>query len=294
MVDMRLLILGCGYVGSALALARRRVGDEVTGVVFSESPTARLNAEGITTRMADLSAKEGARMGCEGRWDVVVLSVASRGNDFRRSYLEVMDRVTREFLEYPPSCLIYTGSASVYAQTDGEWVTEDSATEPLHEHGQILLETERLLERRASGKFPAIVLRLTGIYGPGRHHELNSMRSGEIFLPGDGEQWKNQIHRDDVVAAVMHVAEKYRGEVPEFHVFNVSDDEPVTRRAYVAWLCEKLGRSLPEFRSEERSMRRGRGGFRSHRRISNQKLRTSGWIPRYPSFRNGMIREVIP
>lgn len=293
MAGMRLLILGCGYVGSALALARQRAGDEVTGVVRSEASTEGLHAKGIAMRVADLSAEDGAHEACKGTWDVVVLSVASRGRDFRSSYAVVMGNVMRTLSDYSPGCLVYTGSTSVYAQMDGEWVTEESTVEPLHENGRILLETERLLEGGAAGKFPAVLLRLSGIYGPGRHHWLDPLRSGEAFLPGEGGQWKNQIHRDDAVAAVMHVAEKYRGNEPEFHVFNVSDDEPVTRASYATWLCERLGRHPPEFRPEEGSGRRGRGEFQNHRRISNRKLRASGWMPQYPTFRDGMAGEVV-
>jgi len=240
-------------------------------------------------RKADLSTEQGAREACEGEWDGMVLSVAARGGDFRHSYKDSMQNVLRA-LKRPPGCFVYTSSTSVYAQTDGGWVMEDSPTEPTYDNGRILLETEHLLADGCIGKFPGIVLRLSGIYGPGRLHGLEQMRKGVISLPGKGSHWKNQIHRDDAVGALVHVLNHFAGSSPAFHCFNVSDDEPVSRADYVAWLCHHLKRSPPSFQPGESAGRRT--DFQSHRRISNRKLRDLGWELQYPTFRKGLMEEV--
>jgi nucleoside-diphosphate-sugar epimerase len=183
---------------------------------------------------------------------------------------------------------VYTSSTSVYAQTDGSTVTEESATEPLSETSRVLVETEQVLLRAAREQgFPAIVLRVAGIYGPGRGHLFQQYLRGEARLAGDGSRLINMIHRDDVVRAIIAALES--GAPGE--VYNVADDEQVTQRAFFGWLSEQMGRSLPPRASEEENARRKRG--LTQKRVSNRKLREDlGCELKFPTFRQGYAAEI--
>ncbi|MBI4025726.1 MAG: SDR family oxidoreductase [Verrucomicrobia bacterium] len=284
---MRTIILGCGYVGSALGAELVRHGHEVIGVTRSTGSEQAIIALGIQPRVADCSTSDGARMACEGGADMVVFSVSSRGGDYRRTYVEGMRQVLSALESQPPRYFFFTGSTAVYAQTDGGWVAEDAPAEPPHENGKRLLETENLLRAAAARRFTARVLRLSGVYGPGRHAVLDKLRGGAETLPGDGNRWINQIHRDDAVQAILFLM-RSGNEDRAFRIFNVTDDAPVLQRDYVAWLCRHLGRPPPRFQPDAPLGRGGREGTAANRRISNHRLRAQGWAPRHPSYREGL------
>src|SRR5262249_9669010 len=117
---------------------------------------------------------------------------------------------------------IYVSSTSVYGQTDGGWVDEFAAAEPVEESGQIVFECERLLHERRPD---AIILRFAGIYGPGRMIRRASIERGEAIAT-DPEGWLNLIHVEDGAQAICTAAE--RGAAGA--IFNVSDGRPATRR----------------------------------------------------------------
>jgi len=126
-----------------------------------------------------------------------------------------------------------------------------------------------------------MVLRLAGIYGPGRHHLLEQVRTGEVA--GRGDYRLNLIYREDIVGAVAAAC----GAGPEVGsgVFNVADDGAATKAEIVAWLAERVGVALPRFTGEPAA---GRREVTPDRVIVNTKAKAAwGWRPRYPSFREG-------
>ncbi|MBN8249336.1 MAG: NAD-dependent epimerase/dehydratase family protein [Verrucomicrobia bacterium] len=189
---------------------------------------------------------------------------------------------------HPPEAFAYTSSTSVYGQTTGDWVDEASPAAPGTEAGEVLVATERLvLEAAETGRVPGRILRVAGIYGPGRGHLFQQFLAGEARVQGDGSRWINMIHRDDVASALEAVLT--RGANGE--VYNAVDDEPVSQREFLAWLAARLGRPMPPPASEEFLARRKRG--LTHKRVRNRKLRTAtGWDPEYPSYREGYAEAV--
>ncbi len=286
---MRILIIGCGYIGSALGQKLISQGHKVIGVVQSEKSALVIRNLGIEPCIADCTTKEGTEQACQEGADVVIFSMSSKGGDYRKTYVDGMRYILAALQNNPPHTFFYTSSTSVYAQTDGQWVTESSPTEPLHESGKLLLETEKLLREAARERFRAFILRLSGIYGPGRHALLDKLRTGIETLPGDGNYWVNQIHRDDVVEAI-HFLMKLEARNSKLEIFNVSDNSPILHHEYAAWLCQKLGRPLPRYLGGENiSHRRGKEASQPDRRISNHALCELGWKPRYPSYQKGFL-----
>jgi len=267
----KVLIAGCGFVGLTTARLFAQEAWEVTGCTHSSESAAKLAGESFPVLACDLAERSAVEaLASIGPVDAVIHCASSgRGGaeQYRRVYLEGARHLAAVF---PNATLLFTSSTSVYAQTDGGWVNEESAAEPDRETGRLLRETEKFVISQNG-----IVTRLAGIYGPGRSVLLRKFFDGTAAIEGDGTKWINQTHRDDIATALVQlVSTGARG------IFNVNDDRPLAQRDLYAWLAERFQRPLPP--SGPIDLNRKRGW--TNKRVSNAKLRAIGWKPRFPSF----------
>ncbi len=287
---MRVLVIGCGYVGFPLGAELARLGHEVFGVRRTEAGGAELSAAGIKPLVADVTkAAELARLPGPFDWVANCVSSTKGGVD---EYREVYLRGTINLIEWlsanPPKKLVYTGSTSVYGQTDGSPVKESSPCEPAGETSRVLVETEKvLLEAARQKKLPAVVLRVAGIYGPERGHLFLQYLRNEAKIAGQGERIINMIHRDDLTGVIIAALKNGRaGEV-----YNAVDDEPVAQIHFFRWLSETLGKWMPPFVGAEADAGRKRG--LTNKKVQNRKLKMElGYQFKYPNFRKGYTAEI--
>jgi nucleoside-diphosphate-sugar epimerase len=285
----RVLIAGCGYVGLPLGAALVQRGHSVFGLRRDKAAAAEMAAAGITPLYGDVavaSTLEALPRGFD--WVVNCVSASAGGvDDYRRTYLEGTRNLLAWLATSPPRAFVYTSSTGVYGQDDGSVVTEESPATPEGETNRVLVATEALLLEAARTRgFPAMVLRCSGIYGPGRGYWLREFLAGRAVMEGTGDRWLNMIHRDDVGTAVMNALE--RGKPGE--IFNVSDDEPARQRDVFAWLAQRLGRPMPPSVPESATTRR-RGA--TNKAVSNRKLRLAlGCELNYPTYRQGYEAEL--
>jgi len=295
---MRVLIVGTGYVGLPLGAELARQGHDVSGLRRNKSSATALQAVGIKPLFADITQPaELARLPREFDW--VVNCVASGGGgveNYQRVYLDGM----RNLIEWLAPAggpgrrntgtprFVYTSSTSVYGQNDGSLVDEKSPTEPAAETARVLLQAENELLTGAQQKnFPAMVLRVAGIYGPGRGHWFAQFLAGAARLDGDGARILNMIHRDDVIGCVIAALECGRGG----EIYNAADDEPVSQFNFFSWLAATLGKPMPGSVPENADATRKRGI--TNKKISNQKLKTElGYCFKYPTFRAGYLTGI--
>ncbi len=288
---MRVLIVGCGYVGQPLGAELVRLGHQVVGVRRTAEGAAQLQESGITPVVADITRVEDLRR-LPGPFDWVVNTVSStKGGE--AEYREVYLQGTRNLIEAFPAGTIrkfvYTSSTSVYGQTDGSVVKETSATEPASATSQLLVEAEQLLlDAARTRQFPAAILRVSGIYGPGRGHLFLQYLRDEARIASKGERLLNMIHRDDVVRSIVAALQSGRpGEI-----YNATDDEPVAQIHFFRWLSESLGKPMPPYATEEENAQRKRG--LTQKKVSNRRLRMElGVALQYPNFRIGYSAEML-
>ncbi|HEU0275941.1 MAG TPA: NAD-dependent epimerase/dehydratase family protein [Candidatus Udaeobacter sp.] len=276
----RVLIAGCGYVGQATADLFHSAGWDVEGWIASgKSATAR-SSKPYPINRTDISNHHQVA-NFPGRFDAVIHSASTRGggvDDYRKIYLNGARNLLDRFAGIR---VLFTSSTSVYAQRDGSWVTEESETKPVRETGRVLLETEKLVLGRGG-----IVIRLAGIYGPGRSALLSKFLAGTAIIDPENDRFVNQVHRDDVASAIFRLlTQEARGS----QIFNVVDDQPVLQSDCYRWLAQRLNRGLPP--AEKLTTQRKRG--ESNKRVSNAKLRHLDWIPQYPTFAEGMEKSVF-
>jgi nucleoside-diphosphate-sugar epimerase len=282
---MRVLIIGCGYVGHRLGTDLARLGHEVFGLRRS----AAVEGGGIRPLVGDVSNPEDlGRLPLPFDWVVNTVSSGGGGSDdYRRVYLRGTENVIQWLSLSPPKKYVYTSSTGVYAQDDGSAVGEASAAEGAAETGRILVEAERRLIRAAGAcGFPAVILRVAGIYGPERGHFFRQFLRGEAAIAGNGDRWINMIHRDDVSGCIAAALDRGRpGEI-----YNAVDDEPVTQVDFFRWLSETLGRDMPPFREAEAA---GRKRGSTSKKVTNLKIKAElGYRFRYPTFREGYAAEI--
>jgi nucleoside-diphosphate-sugar epimerase len=277
----RILIAGCGYVGTAAADLFHAGGWLVEGWTDSKVSAAQLLDKPYPVTAIDFSDRRQVNSRPQN-FDLVVHCASTRGGDlesYRRVYLTGVENLADRFVG---ATLVFTSSTSVYAQRDGQWVTEQSPAEPLHQTGQVLLQTEQLVLRRGG-----IVARLAGIHGPGRSAILTRFLRGEAAIDEADDHYTNHVHRDDAAAALVLLAETTCRQTA---IYNVADDGPILQTECYWWLAQKLGRAVPKPDRAPANRKRGR----SNKRVSNQKLRDCGWRPRYRSFAAAMEESILP
>ncbi|MGB7770204.1 MAG: SDR family oxidoreductase [Verrucomicrobiia bacterium] len=288
---MRVLIIGCGYVGLPLGAELVRLGHEVSGLRRNVAPGTELKAAGIRPLYGDVTQPE-TLAGLPREFDWVVNCVASRGGS-AEAYRQIYLQGTRHLIEWlssaPPQKFVYTSSTSVYGQADGSQAQETSPAHPPAETAKVLLETEKvLLDATVKKKFPAVILRVAGIYGPNRGHGFKQFLKNEAHIEGDGSRFLNMVHRDDVIGCIIAALKDGRaGEI-----YNAVDDEPVSQANFFQWLAEELGKSPPPSVAEDSGENRRRGV--TNKRVSNRKLKMElGCHFKYPNFRQGYTAEIL-
>jgi nucleoside-diphosphate-sugar epimerase len=285
----RVLIAGCGYVGRATAELFQTAGWEVEGWTASAHSAAELSAKAYRVRAVDFSQRDEVAA-CAGQFDVVIHCASSRGGgpaDYRRIYLQGSHNLCEVF---PQATILFASSTSVYAQTDGSWVSETSAADPTRETAKILRESEEFVLTHGG-----IVARLAGIYGPNRSALLEKFLRGDAILDEREPRFINQAHRDDIAAALFRLIDcrdelQSRGGHQAPKIFNVVDDEPILQSDCYKWLAAKLDRVMPPISRSTGPRKRGD----SNKKVSNKKLRSLGWAPVYPTFSDAMAHSIFP
>jgi len=285
-----ILILGCGYVGRALAASERAQGNRVLAVTRNGTMAAQLRTEGVEVCVGNVHENGWHAFATDVDWAVNCVSAAAPDLEgYRISYVEG----NRSLVEWIAGNrfkgrAIYTSSVSVYPDSGGEWVDESNAR-PSSERSQILLESEQVFLQAPAGGAKT-VLRLGGIYGPGRSFLADRIAKAEGALPGYGDYYLNLIRLEDIVGAIGAVL---RSKENRDEVYSLVDDTPLLRKDLVADLAKAMKLPVPSF---DPSITRGRGSRRlggerpANRRISNGHFKESfGWRPQFPSALEGMV-----
>lgn len=262
------LIAGCGDLGTAAGLRFAALGHPVTG--WRRNPTVlppQIRGVAVDLARPPLTAVDPAT-------DVLVIALAADASNedaYRRAYLEGMsntlDALDRDGIR--PARALFVSSTAVYGATEGD-VDETTVPAPDAFNGEVMLRAEEeFLTRLPFGA----VLRLGGIYGPGRTRLIDQVRTGEVRT---SSRRTARIHRDDAAAAIVHLTTSAAAP----GIYLGVDDEAATHADVVQFLARELGVPAPP--EGDRTGNRG-----ADRALSNAKLRRAGWRPLYPTYVEG-------
>jgi len=257
---MSRLIIGCGYLGHRVGRQWLERGHEVHALTRSKNRAASLEAEGFRPIVGDVVAP--ASLDALPAVDVMLYAVGfdrSSGRDMRTIYVDGLRNVL-DSLDGEPR-IVYISTTGVYGQCDGSWVDEESPTEPTREGGRVCLEAEQTLSAHRLGA-RATILRLAGIYGPGRIPRLDALLAGEA-IPADPDVWLNLIHVDDAARIVDLVIEQADVE----RLLLVADGQPMLRRDFYKQLAQLTESPSPSFSTTQPGRRGG-----TNRRISSRRM----------------------
>jgi len=270
----QVLIVGCGDIGQRLAQCLPTELYEVTGLRRhppADSACLRYQVCDVTdsARLAEILVQDFSVI-------VITMTPAERSDlGYERAYVQtcrhVIDGLRAQSLK--PRLVIFVSSSAVYAQMDGSWVDENSPTEPDSFSGKRLLEAESIIKN--SG-YTNTIVRFSGIYGPGRNRLIEQVRQGKASA---STHFTNRIHADDCARSLAHFIELNRSGQDLQPIYLATDSLPVPMLEVVSWLAEQMG--VKDFLSDEATNERG------NKRCSNQRLLDSGFVFRYPTFKEG-------
>jgi nucleoside-diphosphate-sugar epimerase len=267
-------ILGCGYVGTAVARCWTNQGIHLTAT--TTSPDRVTDLQGIADAVKVVHGSDLAAVtDLLHNQDVLLVAVAGgRRAGYEAVYLNTAKTVLTA-LDHAPKLrqIIYTSSFSVYGDHGGQWVTEADPVQPTTDNTKIMAETEQLLLSAATPNRRVCVLRLGGIYGPNRELQKIYSRAAGTTRPGAGTEGSNWVHLDDIVGAIDFARQQSLNGI-----YNVVQDEIPTSKELIERVCRV--HNLPQV-----SWDPSRPSERPHNvRVSNQKLKAAGYPFIHSSF----------
>lgn len=281
------LIFGCGYLGRRVADRWSSRGETVYAVTRNSERAdifANVGYSPIVANVTDPASLSGLPPA-----DTILYAVGfdrTSGKSMQEIYFDglrnVLDRLPPEADRF-----IYISSTGVYGDAGDDWVDESTPCEPTREGGRICLEAEQLLQKHAVWGPRAIILRMAGIYGPGRVPYREAIVQGDP-LQVNAEGYLNLIHVRDAADIVLAVDEKV--SPPALYV--VSDGQPVIRRDYYAEIARLLDRPLPPITEPDPDSPKGSRSAASKRIKSDKLMREVNPQLNYPSYREGLAAIV--
>lgn len=271
-------IIGCGDIGLRVAQRLQQEGRQATGVVRSAQSAARLQAAGVEAVRADLDGELPPLAGT-----VLWFAPPPREGDGDA-------RVARFVAAAPPvTRLIYLSTSGVYGDCGGAWIDESAPLQPKSARGKRRVDAEQRLGEWAAASGGALsVLRVPGIYGPGRLPEARLREGTPVLLPEEAP-WTNRIHADDLAAAALAVL---HGGRPG-SAYNIADGSPTTMTDYFRRCARLLG--LPEppalpAAEARRHLSAAMWSFMEEsKRLRVDRLREElGFVWRYPDLGSGL------
>ncbi|MCR4290697.1 MAG: NAD-dependent epimerase/dehydratase family protein [Candidatus Scalindua sp.] len=275
----KILIAGCGDIGTSLGKVLVEKGHYVAGL-RRHPPVDNM---GIRFVAADLT-NPAELAGLETDYDQVFFLAAPKQHDLS-AYRELYDVGLKNLLyrfshSHHNPHWISVSSTSVYGQVDGEWVDEDSLTEPKKYNGQLqLLSEQRVLEESKSN----LVVRFAGIYGPGRKRMLRMAVKGDP-IQYEPPYYTNRIHKEDCVGVLKFLFEKRLDGTKLHSHYLASDDEPAPMWEVVSWLTKQFKCRQPEIKQVEQDATQ-------NKRCCNKRLKELGYRFQYPTYREGYTQS---
>jgi nucleoside-diphosphate-sugar epimerase len=276
MTATNILIFGAGYSGQAFARALP-AGATVVGTTRSPEKFAALRDAGITPLLFEGTSTPELLAALKQATHAVISIAPDEAGDPALAVVAAGLATGLPALQW----IGYLSTVGVYGDHGGGWVDEESACRPVSQRSRRRLEAERQwLELGQRAALPVAVLRLSGIYGPGRNAFVN-LRDGTARRLVKPDQVFNRIHRDDIAGALRHLTERNLGGV-----FNVTDDLPAPPQDVVAYAASLMGvEPPPEIPFETAQLSpMARSFYGENKRVSNAAIKKTGYAFRFPDY----------
>jgi nucleoside-diphosphate-sugar epimerase len=279
------LIFGCGYLGRLVAARERDHGGQPIGVVRSATSAEELRGLGINALRADLDVPELSGLPLRNSKIFYFIPPPKQGDADTR----VRNLISAFEQQGQPGRIVYLSTTGVYGDCNGEWVTEERPANPLASRAKRRWDAEcRLRDWRCKTGGELVILRVAGIYGPGRL-PLQRLRAGLPLVQAEESPWSNRIHVADLVQVCLAAMQRGR----DGEIYNVSDGSPGTMIDYFTRLADLTGLPRPPAISLSQAQQQLSPGMLSYmqesRRLDNGKMRDELGIElQYPTMDSGL------
>lgn len=284
---MHLLILGSGYSGKEISKAFLSNGFRVTGTSRSQEKCDLLKGLCFEATVFDGELLTDELKGLLKDVTHLVQSISpSATQGGKDPFLDLLPNDLRTALP-KLEWIAYLSTVGVYGDHGGAWVTEETTPLPVSKRSIERLAAERAWQAAAtSADLPLAILRLSGIYGPGRNALVNLMSGNAKRLIKQGQVF-NRIRVEDIASAATFLAhQKAKG------IFNVTDDEPAPPQDVVTYAAELLSVEPPPEQSFETAQLTpmARSFYGENKRVSNAKIRALGLEFKFPEYRKSLVQ----
>jgi nucleoside-diphosphate-sugar epimerase len=271
----KLLIIGSGAIGTALGNTLSDKGHQVTGL--KRNPPAS-DALKFNYFAADITkAKDLENLDIDYDFLFFIVSPDEHNEkSYRDLYETGVNNLLAKFGNANQPAWLFVSSTSVYGQTRGEWVDEESPAEPDNVCSQLIRQAELRLIGLNAGH---TIVRFSGIYGPGREYLLRMAKQSPA-IQQTPPYYTNRIHQLDCVGVLAFLLEQRLAGVCVDSCYLASDDDPAPMWDVISWLAQQTHCKEPvvKYLTSEISM---------NKRCNNSKLKNLGYQFRYPSFKDG-------
>lgn len=276
---MRIFLFGAGYSAQAFSRLMTGEAERIDGTTRNEQNFPTLEKAGIAPLIFDGETASPELIDRLAKSTHVVISISPRENG------DPSLAIVEEALRRPDNTIRWIGYLStvgVYGNHDGNWIDETASCEPASRRSLERVEAEKawdaLSERHGT---PVALLRLSGIYGPGRNAFINLERGTARRIIKDGQVF-NRIHVDDIAGTL-----RFLGGTNTGGAFNITDNEPAPPQDVVVYAAELMGVAPPpEISFEEADMTpMARSFYGENKRVSNQRIKDLGYDFIHPDYR---------
>jgi nucleoside-diphosphate-sugar epimerase len=270
---MKTTIIGCGYIGLALAEMLHQKHHFLTCTTINPKSIKKLKKTTQKSLIMRGTDKNEVSLILENNDTIIVTVEAKNSDEFENTYLQTAHTIKECAKEIEaPKKIIFTSKTSVYGNHDGMWVDESAPLKAKDEFAKILIDTENTISSLNDFGWSVAILRLTQVYG-GENHEIIDLfkESYKNVLPGHSDYYTNMVHRDDVVGIISYLIDHdIRG------IYNVSDDEHPTRDEFSKKICAKLNLDLPKYDPTLADFPD------NNKRVANYRIKEKGYLFKHP------------
>jgi nucleoside-diphosphate-sugar epimerase len=274
----KILIIGCGDIGSRLAKVLAQDGHSVTGLKRNPPPSSDVSINYFKADIASPAELDALNTDFEQLFFIVSPDGRSE-QSYRAVYQTGVNNLLGHFSRQqrnPP--WIFVSSTSVYGQSQGEWVDEQSPAQPQSATGQFIRQAEQRLTAANPGN---IAVRFSGIYGPGRDYLLKTAMQAPA-IQRDPPYYTNCIHQQDCAGVLAFLFNRRIAGAALEQCYLASDDAPAPLWDVVTWLAERMHCCSP-------TVKTAGNDAPMNKRCDNRRLKALGYKFRYPSYREGYL-----
>ena len=277
----KILIIGCGDIGTQLAHVLSAKGHQVTGL--KRNPP-KIDDGKVDYFTADITLPADLK-DLPLDFDILYFIVSPDGRNeesYREIYESGLNNLLNKFsLAASRPHWIFVSSTSVYGQSQGEWVDENSIAQPENATSLLIRQAEKKLMDLDPEN---IIVRFSGIYGPGREYLLR-MAMQAPAIQQNPPYFTNRIHEQDCIGVLAFLLERRLAGVALEQCYLASDDDPAPMWEVMSWLAEQMNCQPPTVKMTDNH-------YVMNKRCNNQRLKALGYKFQYPGFKDGYLELI--